>query len=155
MNNQTIVPALAGAACLLFAASAAAQEGETWNTLEPVYEVTEIQIHPNAEEDYLNNLRRTWATAMKEAKGSGLIEDYAMYSTLGRDDGYNLLLVIKYQNLAALDANEANKKKWKALEAKIEQRVPEEETRRITSTIYPNIREIHNVKLVRKFEFLE
>ena len=50
---------LAAAAVLaaLCTSPALAQEGETFMTKKPVYNVVMIQVHPNMGENYINNLR--------------------------------------------------------------------------------------------------
>lgn len=135
---------------------AAAQEGEGWNTLEPVYVATTIKIHPNMGEQYLQNLKRTWVSGVKAAMEEGLTTDYWVFSSLTPNDGgYNLMIVTQHPNLAALDANDA----WRAKLARIEERtlqmISEAETDEITANVYPNIRTITSEKMLREIEFTE
>ena len=135
---------------------AAAQEGETWETQETVYNVTLVRVHPNMSEQYLNNLKRTWVTGVKEAMKEGLTVDYRVYQTLNTNDrGYNLILVTEHPNLAALDATAEWRDKIQRMGDAIEAIISSEETDRITSTVYPEIRDIMSSKYVREIRFIE
>lgn len=132
-----------------------AQEGKTWQTQEKVWDVTTIKVFPNAGEQYLNNLKRTWATAMSRAQQQGLIGDYKILSSVTDNGGdYNLMLIIEYPNLAALDANKENLSKWMKFDDEMKSVVPKEESDKITSSIYPKVREIKGETLMREIRFL-
>jgi len=133
-----------------------AQEGESWTTLEPVYNVVTIRIHPNMGERYLNNLRKTWVTGVEEAKPEGITEDYRTYSSLTPNDGgYNLMIVTRHPNLAAFDATDAWREKIARIDARVQQQISERETDEITSTVYPQVRTILSEKMLREIEFVE
>lgn len=133
-----------------------AQEGETWETQETVYNVTTIRIHPNMGEQYLNNLRQTWVTGVKEQMNEGLVTDYSVYSSVTpNDEGYNLIIVTEHPNLASFDATDEWREKIARIGDRVEAIVSEEESDRITGTVYPEIRTIMSSKLVREIEFIE
>ncbi len=135
---------------------ALAQEGETWETQETVYSVTMIRIHPNMDEQYLNNLKRTWVTGVKEAIKEGLTTDYKVYQSLTSNDrGYNLILVTEHPNLASFDATAEWRAKIQRIGDAVEAIISEQETERITSTVYPEIRTILSSKLVREVKFID
>ncbi len=134
---------------------ASAQEGETWITQPTVYNVTLIKIYPNMQEQYLNNLKRTWATAMDEVKKEGLITDYMILASVTPNDGgYNLLLLTEHPNLASLDASDEWRAKNDRIQERVEAIISEQETDRITATVYPNVREILSQKLLREVKFM-
>lgn len=140
--------------CLL-AGSALAQEGETWDTQQNVYNVTEIKIEPNAGEQYLNNIRRTWLSGVKAAKEAGLILDYRIFTSVTPNDGgYNLLLVTVHPNLAAMDATPELKQKGKAIQKRVQEIIAEAESDKITAT-YPGMRTILSQKLLREIKFID
>ena len=144
-----------GVLLVLFGTMAYAQEGETWETQEPVWDVTTIRILPNMEEQYLNNLRKTWVGSMEMAKKEGLITDYKILSSVvSNAEGYNLMLIIHYPNLAALDATATLREKWMKLDKELEKVVPKSQAETITSTVYPKVRDIENEKLLREIKFL-
>jgi hypothetical protein len=135
---------------------AAAQEGETYETQETVYNVTLIRVYPNMGSTYLNNLKRTWVNGVKAAMAEGLTTDYKIYQTVnGGDQGYNLLLMTEHPNLAAFDATAELRAKFDRIQAKVEAMIPEEESDEITEKVYPNIREILSDRWVREIKFIE
>lgn len=144
---------------LLVVASARAgfaQEGETWETQEPVYAVTLIKIHPNMGERYLNNLKRTWVTGVREAINEGLTLEYHIFSSLSpNDSGFNLMLVTKHPNLAAFDATDEWRRKIDRIVKRVEANISEEESDRVAQTVYPEIRTILASKLMREIKFIE
>jgi hypothetical protein len=144
------------AVLLLGVQTAFAQEGETWETQEKVYNVTLIKIHPNMDDKYLNNLKRTWVTGVKEAMKEGLTLDYKILSSITpNDNGYNLILITEHPNLASFDATD----EWRAKIARIGERyeaiISDEESDEITGGVYPEIRTILSDKLVREVSFKE
>jgi hypothetical protein len=141
--------------CCLFSSAALAQEGETWETQQAVWDVTAIKILPNAGEQYLNQLRTTWVAAMDKAKQQGLITNYQILSSvLDNDEGYNLLLIVHYPSLAVLDATKEMRTKWMQLEKDMEKVLPKEKQEQITATVFPKLREIKSEKLMREIKFI-
>ena len=144
------------AATVGFTTPAIAQEGETWETQETVYNVTLVRVYPNMDEQYLNNLKRTWVTGVNEAINEGLTTNYWVYQTLNtNDEGYNLILVTEHPNLASFDATAEWRAKIQRIGDAVEAIISEQETDRITATVYPMIREIMSSKLVREIKFME
>ena len=135
---------------------AAAQEGETYETQETVYNVTLIRVHPNMSDKYLNNLKRTWVSGVEAAMEEGLTTEYHIYQTVnGGDQGYNLILVTAHPNLAAFDATDELRQKFDRITEKVEATISEEETDEITAKVYPNIRDILSDRWVREINFIE
>ena len=155
MKRGTVVCVLSLLA-LAGAGSAVAQEGETYETQEPVYNVTLIRVHPNMSDVYLNNLKRTWVTGVKAAMEEGLTIDYKIYQTVnGGDQGYNLLLVTAHPNMASFDASAELREKAQRISAKVEQMISEQENDEIVEKVYPNIRDILSDRWMREIKFIE
>lgn len=139
----------------LFVSGAFAQEGETWQTQEAVWDIRTIKIFPNADEQYLNQLRVTSFARLDMAKRQGLITDYLILkSVLPYEEGYNLLLITRYPNLAALDATKELRDKWMQLDKDLEKVSPKKQRDEITGKVYPNVREITSQKLMREIKFI-
>lgn len=156
MRTKRSVVILALLVVAVAAAPSLAQEGETWKTQEKVYNVTLIRIHPNMDEQYLNNLKRTWVTGVKQAMEEGLTLDYKIMTSLTPvDEGYNLMLVTVHPNLASFDATDEWRAKIARMAESYEAVVSDEESDRITGTVYPEIRTILSQKLLREIEFVE
>ena len=149
MLKRIVITAMV-AICALFA-----QNGETWNTSETVYQVSTIDLEPNVDAQYLNQMKRTWGTNMKILKADGLIEDYHIYKSVNEYDGdYDLLLVIKYKNLASLDSNPKRNKAWDKATEKARKIISQEQVSQITGT-FPKMRTILDQKLMREITFIK
>jgi hypothetical protein len=156
MSGQKLFGGFVVALCLAFGQVAYSQEGETWETQEKVYNVVLVKIHPNADDQYLNNLKRTWVTGVKEAMKEGLTTDYKILSTITPyDEGYNLLMITEHPNLASFDATDAWRAKVKRINDNVEKIISQAETDKITATIYPEVRTILSDKLMREIKFIE
>lgn len=148
---------LAAAAVLvaLMASPAQAQEGETFETLKPVYNVVMVQVHPNMGEDYINNLRKTWLIGTEEAMKEGVVEDYQIFTSLTpNDDGVNLIIITSHRDLASMDVSSAWRARADRIQERVLQRISEQETDEITGNVYPNIRTIVGEKLMRQIKFI-
>ena len=140
----------------LFATSSLfAQAGETWNVGESVYQVTTIDLEPNVDAQYLNQMKRTWVNNMEVFKAEGLVEDYQILRSINNYDGdFDLLLIIKYKNLATLDSNPKNIKKWDKAQEKARKITSQDQTQQITST-FPKMRTIRDEKFMREITFIK
>ena len=86
----------------------------------------------------------------------GLTTDYKVFQTLSTNDqGYNLLLVTEHPNLASFDATAEWRAKIQRIGDAVETMISEEESDRITSTVYPQIRDIVSSKLMREIQFID
>ena len=149
MLKRIVITAMV-AICGLFA-----QNGETWNTSETVYQVSTIDLEPNVDAQYLNQMKRTWGTNMKVLKAEGLIEDYHVYRSVNQYDGdYDLLLVVKYKNLASLDSNPKRNKDWDKANEKARKIISQEQVSQITGT-FPKMRTMLDQKLMREITFIK
>lgn len=72
-----------------------------------VMEMTFIRTKPGGEDDYLKFLATTWKSLHEQAKKDGLILSYHVISApAANKDDWDLLLVVEYKNMAALDGLE-------------------------------------------------
>mgnify|MGYP001326104416 CR=1 FL=1 len=132
-----------------------AQRGETWDASESVYAVSTIDLEPNIDAQYLNQLKRTWYNNMEVFKSEGLIEEFHIYKSINQYDGdFDLLLLVKYKNLAILDSNPKNNKIWKKAQDKARKVISQEEQQNITAT-FPKLRTILDQKFMREISFIK
>jgi hypothetical protein len=134
-------------AVLLLAALApvtAAQQTAPY-TEGPVWDLGFIRVNPGMEDDYLNNLRANWKRIGDEAKRQGLVLSYKVISTpaANRDD-WDLLLMVEYKNMAALDGL---RQKYEPIMAKL---IGPQTERRSRAAQRNEIREIIGGKLGRE-----
>lgn len=130
-----------------------AQAGETWTVGESVYQISTIDLEPNVDPQYLNQMKKTWGNNMEVMKAEGLIEEYHIFRSINQYDGdFDLLLMIKYKNLAILDSNPKNNKKWEKAQEKTREVISRDKTNQITGT-FPKMRTILDQKLMREITF--
>jgi hypothetical protein len=69
-----------------------------------VWDITMVKTKPGMTDDYLKNLAQAYKTTNDEAKKQGIIMDYKIMigDSAGRDD-FDVLLMVQYKNMAALD----------------------------------------------------
>ncbi len=81
-----------------------------------VFTVGMVRTGANTDDQYLNELAGYWMPMMEAAKAQGLIISYrVLHGTVSTEDDYNVLFLVEYPNLAALDPNPATEAKWKAI----------------------------------------
>jgi L-rhamnose mutarotase len=132
-----------------------AQAGETWTVGESVYQISTIDLEPNVDPQYLNQMKKTWGNNMEVLKAEGLIEEYHIFRSINQYDGdFDLLLMIKYKNLAILDSNPKNNKKWDEATEKARKVISRDQTNQITGT-FPKMRTILDQKLMREITFIK
>jgi hypothetical protein len=70
----------------------------------PVTEVNYLRVEYGRFEDYIDWLNSTWKPTMEATKKAGLIIDYKVFrSTPKSPDQPNIIFMITYENMAALD----------------------------------------------------
>src|SRR5258707_5067102 len=70
----------------------------------PVTEVSYLQVQYGHFEEYIDWLNSTWKPTMEATKKAGLIIDYKVFSATPKSpDQPNIILMITYKNMAALD----------------------------------------------------
>lgn len=73
-----------------------------------VMDMTFIRMKPGGEDDYLKYLATTWKALNEQAKKEGLIVSYHVIGAPATTkDDWNLILVVEYKNMAALDGLDA------------------------------------------------
>jgi hypothetical protein len=70
----------------------------------PVWEITMVRTKAGMSDDYLKNLANAYKATSEEEKKQGIIMDYKILigDAASRDD-FNILLMVEYKNMAALD----------------------------------------------------
>ena len=87
-----------------FSLNARAQDTEGAYTDGPVTQVAYIQVEYGRFADYVDWLNSTWKPTMEATKKAGLIIDYKVFRAFPKSpDQPNVILMITYKNMAALD----------------------------------------------------
>ena len=99
----------------LFVSSIAMADLDPWTDYEvsdAVWSVTTVKVDSNMGDAYLEGLRETWVPGNKISKELGQIEDWWIYrSDLQSSGDFNLLLVVKFADTAALAPNKEELRK--------------------------------------------
>lgn len=124
---------------------------QDYTVSDSVSNVTTVKVKENMVEDYLQGIRNTWVSSSEVAKRLGHIQDYAVYvSDLPESGNFNVMLVTtfaKTDDLAPSKARyDAFMKAWGTQN--------EAMTRKTTTTVYPNIRDINGQYLMREVTFM-
>lgn len=123
---------------------------EDYSVSDTVSSVTTVKVDPNMMDTYLEGIRQTWIKSAEISMKLGHIESYDVYiSELPESGQFNLMLVTTFANSADLEPNraryEAFMREWGEANEKA--------NREISSTVYPNIREITGEYRVRNLTF--
>jgi len=138
--------AVASLVFVLFAGGLAlTQTTEAPYTEGTVWQMTFVRTTYGLDDDYLKSLGQFYKKTMEEAKKQNLVLSYHIISVdaVNADD-WNLLLMVEYKNMAALDGLDA---KFRALQAKI---VGNEDTQRNLMVKRMDVRKILGGKLGRE-----
>jgi len=82
-----------------------------------VWALSFVKTNPGMGVAYINSLKSTWKALQDEAVKQGLIVSYKILDgTATTPDDYNMILMIEYKNLAAMEGQDA---KWDAIQAKV------------------------------------
>jgi hypothetical protein len=91
-------------AASLLSLDARAQETEGAYTNGPVTQVSYIKVEYGRFAEYVDWLNSTWKPTLEGAKKAGLILDYKVFrATPKSPDQPNVILMLTYKNMAALD----------------------------------------------------
>lgn len=114
-----------------------------------VWSLSFIRTGANVADDYLKGIKNTWEASMKEAIKEGLIKSYKiLLGEAANNEDYNVILMIEFENMAALDPDPVRDKKWDAIEQKIKDKMKDEYQKTITN--YEVIRQWFGAKLMRE-----
>ena len=132
---------------LAFNANAQLQPFTDYDISETVWSVTTVRVDPNMGDHYLERLKNTWVKSFEIAKELGTIVDYAIYrSQLPAGGDFNLLLVVEYENSAAMEPSEerynAFMEKWGEENQAVSDKIVQEYPSMRTITGQYNVRRI-------------
>jgi hypothetical protein len=113
-------------------------EGSVWG-------ISLNRVKPGRADDYYNDLRASLKRQLDEAKRQGLVLSYKVISTDATNPSdWNLLLMVEYKNMAALDGLRAK------MEPIASRTVGTQEERRTRAMKRNEIREVIGTKLGRE-----
>lgn len=115
-NISHNLPAIALFLGLLVSATATQAQDEPKTKDGSVFTVGMVRTGANTDQDYLDQLAGYWIPQMEAAQAQGLILSYRVLSgNFSNADDFNVMMLVEYPNLAALDPDPAREAKWKAI----------------------------------------
>lgn len=130
---------LIAAMCFSGPVSAQMEIYKDYELADSVWQFDTIKVAPGMGEDYLEGLKETWVEANAIAKKLGHIEDYfILASALPESGDFNLVLVVKYKDMAALAPDKA---KYQAFMKEWTDKQDENSREKVMKD-YPRMREI-------------
>jgi hypothetical protein len=139
--RQLVLPAL-----LFFAAASFARaQGESPYNEGSVWSLTMVKTKPGLSDDYLKQIKSTFAGELDEAKKEGLILSYKiLIGEAATPQDFDILLMVEVKNFAALDGQRA---KFDAIDKKL---LGSADQQRETAVKRLEIREIMGDKLMQE-----
>lgn len=114
-----------------------------------VWSISFIRANVNSVDDYLKGLKSTWEASYKGALNQGLIKSYKIFlGSASNEEDFNIILLVEYENMAALDPDPIKDKKWDAIDQKIKDSMKENYQKTIAN--YENIRQFFGEKVMRE-----
>jgi len=99
-----------------------AATGSAFADLEPykdyeisdaVWSVTTIKVDANMDDAYLEAIKSAWAAGNEVAIKLGQVQDYTIFrGDLPQSGNFNLILMVKYKNIADLAPNQERYEAW-------------------------------------------
>ena len=109
LSAAIIIAASAGAVSICSAQNSASAAVTTAQSTAPytegaVWQITMVKTKPGMGDDYLKALAKIFKSTNDEAKKQGIITDYKiLIGDAATQQDYDMLLMIQYPNMAALD----------------------------------------------------
>lgn len=134
----------------LMAFSSYAEVYEDYEPSEEHVQLTVVSVKPNYLDDYLVKLKRTWVRGMEIQKKLGYINDFSVYTSDSANTP-NVWLTITYENMAAMQPNEA---RYKAVNAEWMKMYGDEEAENdVISKGYEEIRTMVDSQIINRVNF--
>ena len=148
MKSLTVA---ASAAAMTLAVNAQAYEVYTdYTPSKEVWDVTMVNVNPNRIDDYLEGLEQTWQSGCDIGKKLGTVLECGIYiSDTAANRDFNVILVMKYPNAAALDPDAELFKKF---QAEMRAKLAEDKQDKIVEG-YDQLRTFFGEQNFRKIEF--
>ena len=113
-----------------------------------VWSLAFVKTNPGQGVAYINSLKSTWKSVQDEAIKQGLILSYKILDgTASTPEDYNMILLVEYKNLAAMEGQDA---KWEALQAKV---VGDQDAQAKLRDVRSSQRTMYGQKMMREVVF--
>ncbi len=147
---QRALPALALCTGLMLSVATAQAQNEAKTTTGSVFTVRMVHTEAMSKQEYLNHLTQYYIPQMEAAKAQGLILSYRILSgTYSNEDDFDVMLMLEFPNLAALDPDPAREAKWKAIRDELTAKLGGEEKVKAIGAKVDDLRTFRGEKVMR------
>ncbi|MBK6755316.1 MAG: hypothetical protein IPG69_17450 [Flavobacteriales bacterium] len=116
-----------------------------------VFTVAMIRTEANSQEGYLKKLNDYWYPMMTTAKEQGLITSFSLLAgEFANQDDYDVMMLVEYPNLAAMDPDPAREAKWKAIRDALDAKVGGKDKVNAMTEQFGQMREYMGNKVMRE-----
>ncbi len=152
MKNLVLrsLPAIALCTGLMFSASTAQAQDEAKTKTGSVFTVRMVRTDAMSKQDYLNQLTVYYIPQMEAAKAQGLILSYRILSgTYSNEDDFDVMMMLEFPDMAALDPDPAREAKWKAIRDELNTKMGGPEKLKAMRSTLDDLRTFQGEKIMR------
>lgn len=125
-------------------------QDEAKTTTGSVWTVRMVHTESMSRQEYLNHLTLYYIPQMEAAKTQGLILNYRILSgTYSGAGDFDVMLMVEFPNLAALDPDPAREAKWKAITETLTAKLGGEEKLKALRAGVDDLRTFQGEKIMR------
>ncbi len=147
---QRALPALALCTGLILSVATAQAQDEAKTKGGSVFSVRMVRTEAMSKQQYLNQLTEYYIPQMEAAKAQGLILSYRILSgTYSNEDDFDVMMLLEFPNMAALDPDPAREAKWKAIRDELNAKLGGEEKVKAMRSTLDDLRTFQGEKVMR------
>ncbi len=144
------LPTFALCAMLMLLALNLQAQDEAKTTTGSVWTVRMVHTEAMSKQEYLNQLTTYYIPQMEAAKAQGLILNYRILSgTYSGVDDFDVMLMVEFPNMAALDPDPAREAKWKAITDTLNEKLGGADKVKAFRSDINDLRTFHGEKIMR------
>lgn len=147
---QRALPAMTLCVGLILSGTTAQAQDEAKTKSGSVFTVRMNHSHAGSKREYLNLLTEYYIPQMEAAKAQGLILSYQILSgTYSNEEDFDVMMLMEFPNLAALDPDPAREAKWKAIRDDLAVKLGGEEKVKAIGSKFDDLRTFRGEKVMR------
>ena len=147
---QRALPALALCTGLILSVTTTQAQDEAKTKGGSVFSVRMVHTEAMSKQQYLNQLTEYYIPQMEAAKAQGLILSYRILSgSYSNEDDFDVMMLLEFPNMAALDPDPAREAKWKAIRDELNAKLGGEEKVKAMRSTLDDLRTFQGEKIMR------
>lgn len=147
---QRALPSMALCVGLMLAGATAKAQDDAKTKTGSVFMVSMVHTEANSRQDYLNQLTEYYIPQMEAAKAQSLIVSYRILSgNYGNEDDFDVMMLVEFPNMAALDPDPAREAKWKTIHDGITAKTGDADKMKAMRGMLDDVRTLQGEKIMR------